>query len=59
MMIKEKQYDPAGQNEQAPEKGMAAVNTFHPEEEAPEQPLNVPKPGESGSEDSSKNIDKK
>ena len=27
--MKDKQYDPAGNNEKAPEKGMAAVNTFN------------------------------
>ncbi|MEO6070416.1 MAG: hypothetical protein ABIN57_11105 [Chitinophagaceae bacterium] len=27
--MEDKQYDPAGNNEKAPEKGMAAVNTFN------------------------------
>jgi hypothetical protein len=31
--MKEKLYDPARQNEKAPEKGMAAVNTHNEEEE--------------------------
>jgi len=28
-MMKEKQYDPAGNNEKAPQKGMASVDTFN------------------------------
>ncbi|HVG40863.1 MAG TPA: hypothetical protein VM888_04550 [Chitinophagaceae bacterium] len=31
--MKDKQYDPARHNEKAPEKGMAAVNTFNEGEE--------------------------
>lgn len=31
--MKEKQYDPAGNNEQAPAKGMAAVNTHNTDKE--------------------------
>ena len=31
--MKDKQYDPARNNEKAPEKGMAAVNTFNEGEE--------------------------
>jgi len=27
--MKEKQYDPAGNNEKAPQKGMASVDTFN------------------------------
>ena len=30
--MKEKQYDPAGSNEKSPIEGMAAVNTFNPDE---------------------------
>jgi hypothetical protein len=30
--MKEKQYDPAGSNEKSPVEGMAAVNTFNPDE---------------------------
>ncbi len=30
--MKEKQFDPAGQNEKAPAPGMAAVDTHNPEE---------------------------
>ncbi len=30
--MKEKQYDPAGHNEESPAEGMAAVNTHNPEE---------------------------
>jgi hypothetical protein len=31
--MKEKQYDPAGKNEESPAKGMASVNSFNPDEE--------------------------
>lgn len=31
--MNDKQYDPARHNEEAPQKGMAAVNTHNPEEE--------------------------
>ena len=31
--MKDKQYDPARNNEQSPAKGMASVNTHNPEEE--------------------------
>ncbi len=31
--MKDKQYDPAGSNEQSPAEGMASVNTHSPEEE--------------------------
>ncbi len=31
--MKEKQYDPAGKNEESPAKGMASVNSFTPDEE--------------------------
>lgn len=31
-MMKEKLYDPAGNNQQAPEKGMASANSFTAEE---------------------------
>jgi len=37
--MKEKLYNPARNNEQAPEKGMASVNT-HTEEEAPMPEVN-------------------
>ncbi|ANE51737.1 hypothetical protein [Flavisolibacter tropicus] len=33
--MKEKQWDPARNNEQSPAPGMAAVNTHNPEEETP------------------------
>jgi hypothetical protein len=31
--MKEKQYDPAGKNEESPAKGMASVDSFNPDEE--------------------------
>ncbi len=31
--MKEKQYDPAGKNEESPAEGMASVNSFNPDEE--------------------------
>ena len=40
--MKEKQYDPARTNEQAPAKGMAAVDTHNPEEIQPgEKPTDL------------------
>ncbi|MFL5808705.1 MAG: hypothetical protein ACJ749_04240 [Flavisolibacter sp.] len=35
--MKDKQFDPAGNNEKAPAEGMAAVNTHNPGEEPLEQ----------------------
>ena len=38
--MKEKQYDPAGQNETAPAKGMASVDTHNPEEGTEDREIN-------------------
>jgi hypothetical protein len=38
--MKDKQFDPAKNNEKAPAPGMAAVNTHNPGEEPIEQPSN-------------------
>lgn len=44
--MKDKQYDPAGQNEKAPAKGMAAVDTHNPRDDAGNNEVSSLKPEE-------------
>ena len=44
--MKDKQFDPAGNNEKAPAEGMAATNTHNPGEEPIEKLSGEQKPGE-------------
>ncbi|MGZ5287428.1 MAG: hypothetical protein ACXWB9_09605 [Flavisolibacter sp.] len=52
--MKEKQFDPAGQNENSPAPGMAAVNTHNPDEK---EPGNIP-PQQVMNEEEMKRVEK-
>ncbi|HEU0109629.1 MAG TPA: hypothetical protein VFQ73_02080 [Flavisolibacter sp.] len=55
--MKEKQYNPAGTNDKAPAEGMAAVNTFNPEEIEETSSSSIPKNFERNEVDRSQHDD--